>query len=347
MGKMRLGLAAVLVATLAAGHAPSLSAVVDSTCGARSGTDIRWLRVSPPREHAAIDRWCAGVGPPARISAEQPPEEITRSLVVVSWNTHVGAGDIDAFVGDLRSGRMTGAPVTAFVLLLQEVYRAGAEVPTSRSASWAAAERESGPRGVRVDAVGAARRLGLWSVYVPSMRNGAPDETSEDRGNAVLSTLPLTDVTAIELPLERQRRVAISAAVSLKTDVGTATTVRFVCTHFTNMVLHHLWLLSESGRLRQARALSNVLPRDGALVVGGDFNAWFGYKDAAYRQLAEVAHHAQTEDRRPTFGPMRLDHILFRLPDDWKTTLRRANDKYGSDHFPLMATIDLQSARRE
>jgi len=266
-------------------------------------------------------------------------------LVVVSWNTHVGAGDIDRLVADLRSGRITGAPVTNFVLLLQEVYRAGPEVPTSSEVSWAGAEREPGPRGVRVDAIGAAQRLGLSSVYVPSMRNGPPEVTSEDRGNAVLSTLPLSDVGAIELPLERQRRVAISAAVTMKTSVGTSTTVRFICTHFTNMVLHHLWLLSESGRLRQARALSNVLPSDGALVIGGDFNAWFGYLDAAYRQLAHHAHGAQTEDRRPTFGPMRLDHILFRLPEGWTTTLRRANDKYGSDHYPLIATVDVQSAQ--
>ena len=39
---------------------------------------------------------------------------------------------------------------------------------------------------------------------------------------------------------------------------GGTTTVLVVvswnCTHFTNMVLHHLFVLSESGRLRQARA---------------------------------------------------------------------------------------------
>jgi endonuclease/exonuclease/phosphatase family metal-dependent hydrolase len=338
---MRLRLVTALAAILLIGNAHSLSAVADATCGARSGTGIQWLRVSPVSERASIDRWCAGVGPPARINAEQPQEEITRSFVVVSWNTHVGAGDVDAFVADLRSGRITGVPVTSFVLLLQEAYRAGPEVPASADASWAGAEREPGPHGVRVDATVAARRLGLSSVYVPSMRNGRPGVTSEDRGNAILSTLPLRDVTAIELPLERQRRVAISARVSVKTDVGTSTTVGLVCTHFTNMVLHHLFLLSESGRLRQARALSNVLPPDGPLVIGGDFNAWFGYHDAAYRQLAQHASRAHVEDRRPTFGPMRLDHILFRLPGGWKTTLRRANDKYGSDHYPLIAIVNL------
>ena len=67
------------------------------------------------------------------------------------------------------------------------------------------------------------------------------------------------------------------------------------------MVMHHLWLLSESGRLRQARALARTLPRDGALIVGGDFNAWFGFRDAAFRELAQQARRADTEDRaRPS-----------------------------------------------
>jgi endonuclease/exonuclease/phosphatase family metal-dependent hydrolase len=171
------------------------------------------------------------------------------------------------------------------------------------------------------------------------MRNGRPGTTSEDRGNAILSSVRLSDVTAIELPLERQRRVAIAATVTVKTRDNAPHPVRLVCTHFTNMVMHHIWLLSESGRLRQARALATSLPPDGALIIGGDFNSWFGYHDAAFRQLAGGMSHASSEDRRPTFGPMRLDHLLFRLPGGWRTQLRRADSKYGSDHYPIVATI--------
>ena len=36
------------------------------------------------------------------------------------------------------------------------------------------------------------------------MRNGAA--TDEDRGNAILFTRPLSRLTAVELPMERQRR---------------------------------------------------------------------------------------------------------------------------------------------
>jgi endonuclease/exonuclease/phosphatase family metal-dependent hydrolase len=301
---------------------------------------VHWLRVSPERERASIDRWCAGVGSPARISGGQRSENLTGSVVVVSWNTHVGAGDIDALVADLRSGRLGGAPASPFVLLLQEAYRAGPEVPSRADVQWASAEGPDRRAASQVDVVAAARRLGLSSIYVPSMRNGRPGRTQSDRGNAILSSLPLGDVTAIELPLERQRRVAIQAGIAVTTRSGTVP-VRFISTHFTNMVMHHLWLLSESGRLRQARALARVLPADGPLILGGDFNAWFGYRDAAYRELAEHARRADSEDRRATFGPLRLDHLLFRLPAGWHSTVRRAETRYGSDHYPLVAVIDI------
>src|SRR5205085_3722595 len=126
----------------------------------------------------------------------------------------------------------------------------------------------------------------------------------------ILATLPLSELTAIELPLERQRRVALEATATIASPGGPALAVRFVCTHFTNMVLHHLFLLSESGRLRQSRALAHVLPADGPLIVGGDFNAWFGYHDAAFKELARAVPPAASDDRRATFGPMRLDHVL-------------------------------------
>jgi endonuclease/exonuclease/phosphatase family metal-dependent hydrolase len=273
-----------------------------------------------------------------------PHAESAGPYAVVSWNDHVGAGDLDAFLSDLRAGRLTGGrPISSFVILMQEAYRGGAEVPSRDDSAlrWAGAERPAGARGTREDAVATARRLGLNAVYIPSMRNGAPEATNEDRGNAILSTEPLTDVTAVELPLERQRRVAIEATVTLRDAHGRPVPVGLVNTHFTNMVMHHLWVLSESGRARQAHALEAQIPREGALVVGGDFNAWFGVVDSAYRELAPGLQPADVGDGRPTFGPLRLDHLLFRLPSGWHSTVRRADNRYGSDHYPLVAVIDV------
>jgi endonuclease/exonuclease/phosphatase family metal-dependent hydrolase len=348
---MRYAIAfAIGLTVIVVGSDALTSAIPPPTCDARVGTAVRWVRVAPQAEWGSLDRWCAAVGPPVRIDAPGPPGAFAGPIAVVSWNDHVGGGDIDAFVSDLRTGRLTGGrPVSVFVILMQEGYRGGPAVPerVDRALRWASADLPSGPRGPRDDAVAAARRLGLDAVYIPSMRNGEPGVTAEDRGNAILSTLPLTDVTAVELPLERQRRVAIEATVTLRDAAGAPVPVRLVDTHFTNMVMHHLWLLSEAGRSRQARALEQTVPRDGPLVIGGDFNAWFGFHDSAYRALSPGVRPADVEDRRPTFGPLRLDHLLFRLPEGWRSVVRRAASRYGSDHYPLVADIDVANKRNE
>lgn len=327
------------IALACLGSAPPVSAKWEPTCAASTMPGIRWVRVSSLKERASLDRWCAGVGLPVRVEGPRRTDPRSGSLAIVSWNTHIGAGDLDAFVADLRSGRWTRDPVDEFVLLLQEAYRAG-DVPAPAGVAWASAEAAVGLAKPRVEVTRAAERLGLWAIYIPSMRNGRPGATSEDRGNAILSTLPLSGLTAIELPLERQRRVAIAATITVQPAGAPEQAVRIVCTHFTNMVMHHLWLLSETGRQRQAQALAQTLPKEGPLVVGGDLNAWFGFHDGAYRELARGMSHAMPEDRRPTFGPLRLDHLLFRLPDGWRAEVRRADSKYGSDHYPLVASID-------
>jgi endonuclease/exonuclease/phosphatase family metal-dependent hydrolase len=328
----------ILIACLGS-QRPQLAAA-QPTCGALTETIVHWLRLSATRERPSLDRWCAGVGPSVLMDPAETPDALAPPFAVVSWNTHVGAGDLDVFIADLRAGRLTGAPVADFVLLLQEAYRSGDSVPSERAVEWASAIFGAGPRASRIEAIRLGERLGLSSMYVPSMRNGPPGVTAEDRGNAILSTARLRNAEAIELPLERQRRVAIAATVMVRQPGASPTPVRVVSTHFTNMVMHHLWILSESGRLRQARALSQALPGEGPMIVGGDLNSWFGYRDAAYRQLAERLSPAAREDRRATFGPMRLDHLLFRLPKGWHADLRRADRKYGSDHYPLVALIE-------
>ena len=60
-------------------------------------------------------------------------------------------------------------------------------------------------------------RAGCSSICSTSRRCETARRASltEDRGNAILSTLPLSDLTAIELPLESQRRVALQATVTV------------------------------------------------------------------------------------------------------------------------------------
>lgn len=112
-------------------------------------------------------------------------------------------------VQDLRAGRLTGGrPVPHFVLLLQEVHRAGPQVPPTESESVPRRIAANPPGGARVDIVEAARRLALELFYVPSMANGWESAPAEERGNAILSSLPLADLAAI--PYEAQRRVAVA-----------------------------------------------------------------------------------------------------------------------------------------
>ena len=216
------------------------------TCAAATETTVKWQQLSAANERHSLDRWCAGVGPSVVRQHPYASATLTPPFAVVSWNTHVGAGDLDVFIADLRAGRLTRSSVNGFVLLLQEAYRSGDAVPDTRSVLWASAIFGAGPRSSRVEATRLAERLGLSALYVPSMRNGPPGVTAEDRGNAILSTAQLHDISALELPLERQRRVAVAATIMAQSSGTSSIPIRVLSTHFTNMVMHHAWILSES-----------------------------------------------------------------------------------------------------
>jgi endonuclease/exonuclease/phosphatase family metal-dependent hydrolase len=306
--------------------------------------NVRWRFTGTPHDRQESRRWCAAVGPPVVTTTRTTAQVWPETLTVVTWNTHVGSGDVSSFVNDLREGKVTGGrPVHAFVLLLQEVYREGtavpARVPPGARTAGEIRHLSTGPHDRDIEAT--ARTLGLALFYAPSMRNGTTAATAEDRGNAILSTLPIDDCVAIELPLERQRRVAVAATLKAEFPDGQSLTLRVVSAHLTNMVAHHGWVFAEPGRARQARALADVLD-DAAIMLGGDFNTWFGRWDAAYRELAGQFNTAMGGDRRPTFSHLRLDHLFFRLPAGWAVTVRRADHRYGSDHFPLLAELRLR-----
>jgi len=192
-----------------------------------------------------------------------------------------------------------------------------------------------------VETIASALQMSVY--YVPSMRNGSPLTSDEDRGNAILSTLPLSELRAFELPFERQRRVAVGATLSGSDRDGNSWQMQVVSAHLDNMAgLKRLWVASELGRVRQTRGLLHQLGDETPLVLGGDFNTWFGFADQAFREAARAFPATRVTDRRATFrGLLRLDHVFYRLPDGWSARFRRADDNYGSDHYPLIATIDL------
>jgi endonuclease/exonuclease/phosphatase family metal-dependent hydrolase len=299
---------------------------------------VTWFAPEVSADRAVLARWSAAVGPPVTRNEITPSPTAADSLRIVSWNTALGAGDVMRLVSDLRAD----SPNAHILLLLQEVYRGGPEVPgTFRPGlRYAGLLGDRKARREEIEAVAAAADLNLY--YVPSMRNGSPLDSNEDRGNAILSSLPLSDLAAVELPFERQRRVAVAATVSGHSSDGRPWRLRIVSTHLDNMVgARRGWIIGgEYGRIRQARALLQYLRGEGAVVLGGDFNTWFGFGERTYAEIARLFPDSDPLDRRPTFmGLMRLDHLFFRLPEGWKGQFRRAAERYGSDHYPLVGTL--------
>jgi endonuclease/exonuclease/phosphatase family metal-dependent hydrolase len=303
---------------------------------------VSWFVPELRDDVADLVRWRQSVGPPVVRIGNTPPPAADR-LVVVNWNVHVGGGDIAGLFADVR--RQAG-PNVPIVLLLQEAYRAGDEVPRilEPSATFASLIREMRQDGRREEIEAVATSLGLNVYYVPSMRNGGPSSSDEDRGNAILSTIPLSDLSAIELPFERQRRVAVAATVSGATLNGQPWRVRVVSAHLDTMSgASRLWIAgSEFARARQARGLLTALQAESSLVLGADMNTLFGFRDRAYAEAARAFPDTHVTDRRPTFhGLMRLDHLFFRLPDGWQAEFRRLDDTYGSDHHPLIGHVSI------
>jgi endonuclease/exonuclease/phosphatase family metal-dependent hydrolase len=299
-----------------------------------TGAGIQWFGPPAAGDENQLSRWRPSVGPPVvrlnDVYTAEPLDDIT----IVSWNTAVGEADVVRFVRTLPPGPL--------VLLLQEVYRGGSEVPSALPASFAFAGHlggaAAGPDCREIEDVAAS--LGLNVYYVPSMRNGGA-VSDEDRGNAILSNLPLTDLRAVELPFERQRRVAIAATIAGRTMSGTPWHVRVVSAHLDNMsTVRRAWIGAEYGRARQARELAALFQDSEPTILAGDFNTWFGFTDRAYAEIARAFPQTTVLDRRATFrGLLRLDHVFFRLQPGWRAEFRRAESRFGSDHYPLVGSL--------
>ena len=201
------------------------------------------------------------------------------------------------------------------------------------------------PSGIRRDIRAIAERAGLHLFYAPAMRNsraGTP-AAPEDRGTAILSTRPLADLQVIELPFERQRRVALAATVAGETSGRCAWQLRVA-----NVQIDTSLALTRGGptaaRRRQAEALLEALTETSPppyMVLGGDFNTWLGNKEPA----VEVMRRAFPDTPPPAMsttwrGPLgahaALDHVFVRGP----VPRRRDAEAGGSLRLGSLSALD-------
>ena len=298
---------------------------------------IAWQAPAAASDLAALALWRGAVGPAVVHAPVTAHSSTADAVTIAGWNTKLGAADVAGFVRSLPN---PGAPI---VLLLQEVVRAGPEVPDRLLPGAGFGRRHGGAsegHGFKeIEAIG--RDLGLAVYYAPSMRNGPPSASDEDRGNAILSSLPLTDLMAVELPFERQRRVAIAATIAGRTTSGAPWQIRIVSAHLDNIAgAKRAYLGAEYARTRQTRALIDFLAGGEPTILAGDFNTWFGFKDRAYIELARAFPETRVVDGRRTFhGLLRLDHVFYRLASGWRAEFRRADARFGSDHYPMVGTV--------
>lgn len=320
-----------------------------------------WVRCGPERDTEVLQRWCRAVGPavvdyePQGASAWRPKGAVfNEELSVIVWNCRVGGGGFPGLWKWMEHlNLISDHGSRPFVLLLQEVFRRGGGVPTSVPSGAVTAgpisdhppDPDSGRRGCgeRVDVVEFARRSGLSVAYVPSMRNGvAVSGVAEDRGNAVLSNLPLRNVTALELPFERQRRVAVSAEVLWGPHVTQVCSV-----HLDNRApWRRAWRSLGTARGRQMKGLLRHFPSGAVAVLGGDFNTWVGEtREEAYREARRVFRLPEVLDPGATHhfevgGVLRRsDHVMVKAPAGWEARAERGPDTFGSDHYPLLAAV--------
>jgi endonuclease/exonuclease/phosphatase family metal-dependent hydrolase len=322
-----------------------------SPCGVErewhsSADGVRWVRAPDRSEWTELDAWCEAVGRAALVGAREHTDGAPAGrLVVVAWNTNVGGGSIKRLVRELAAGELTeGRPVPHYVLLLQEVFRSGDSVPAEPPADALAPRAiQHAPEGeARMDVLELARELDLHAVYAPSMRNGLV--TREDRGNAILSTLPLEEPLAVELPLERQRRIALAATVSLD---GTA--LRVINVHLDNFAAPSSFHRGfGTGRERQARWIEAQLRNAPVAVLGGDLNTW--YDEAEEGAISFLRRSFPFPELLPIQGTLLLpfglsrqvDYLLFRLPPGGRAGYRPLTESFGSDHLPLLGELSLR-----
>jgi endonuclease/exonuclease/phosphatase family metal-dependent hydrolase len=321
----------------------SASATCRHTVGANSTAGrVSWLVDGDEARRSVQARWCATVGPAVLASAPDVPRDES-AFAVISWNVHVGGGSLRALVMALREGRaVEGVKIRRFALLIQEAVRTGSAVPAHLDDAAPVPGRISAtpPDGSPRDIVDAAGALGLAALYVPAARNG---RGQEDRGNAIVTTEPLIDLRAVDLPFSRQRRIAIAATIAGDAAGAAPEGLRLISAHLdASGGWRRLALFASDLRTRQARVVIDAIGPGGPAALGADLNTWSeGPNEDAVVLLRRAFPQSPSPGFRTTFrSGLLLDYVFLRLPDDWRAERVRLSDRFGSDHYPVLVSLE-------
>jgi endonuclease/exonuclease/phosphatase family metal-dependent hydrolase len=245
---------------------------------------------------------CAARAPVALPSPSGPP-----AFAVVTWNVHAGQGNLPRLVDDLTHGRITGAPIRNYVILLQETIA-----------------------GNQYDVVTFARQRQLFAYFAP-----VRESDRGTSGNAIITTEQPLEARTVVLPRIRRMRKAIVATFEIE-----GRPMFIANAHLENRLS---WLVgglfADKARGRQTEALLDVLP-SGPGVVGGDLNTILGPDEPTLRLLHNRFGDTPAAGRAPTFHDrLVLDHLFFDLPDGWMATRQVIADRYDSDHHPVLGLV--------
>jgi len=321
-------------------------------------TAATWYMPAATEAQDRLEDWCRTVASPVVVAvpgADFGPLSAGGQLTVVSWNAAIGRGDVVGFLEaefhltcDGRASELA-AGANHFALLVQEAFRSSDQVPDSPAGPTVPRPVPEEERtGERLDALEVASRCGLSLAYAAASRNGSEprDDLREDRGVAVLSTLPLEDVFFMELPYEAARRVAVAATVRSLS----GTRLRLANLHLTSMVGPSRALRTGNGsRLRQGLAAADAIDRADAdhstpvaTVLAGDFNTWSD-RETALLRLRDLFPESPPALGEGTHGAFPTDHILFRSAGTGVELVEGSYDRldagYGSDHFPIRLRV--------
>jgi endonuclease/exonuclease/phosphatase family metal-dependent hydrolase len=287
------------------------------------------------------------VGPPIVFSPPEPHYSVDPKsrLIVVNWNVHVGHGDVIGLIDKLSSSeKANGFGNPEFVLLLEESFRQAGQDKDIPDSTGVEVPGRIAPPDPSKDIAYVARKMGWWLYYAPSMRNGdGTGEHAEDRGNAILSSLPLEHTEAVELPFAVQRRVALIATVS---DGRNQPKLRVAVTHFdTRAPLLQGWIFGgPAARNKQAKDFVTALKKFDAdrlpIIVGGDLNTYMGSK-AVIDTMSGMASHTDCGTQATHTMGVTLDHIFATVPEAWPGRCVRGDTTFGSDHYPLVFPLNV------